>query len=350
VLFFSNLSGQWVPMVRTHFRNYEREGMKMSLNKFSQIILVFVFSFFFVLTLFPTQDSFARVRVVTSLPDFAAIAKEIGGDKVEVRSIGKGYQNPHFVDAKPSFIRDLNRADLLIYQGLDLEIGWLPVLITGSRNSKITGLSAPGRLDASTLITNILEVPTTRIDRSMGDIHAFGNPHYMLDPRNGILVAKGIAERLGQIDSENASFYEHNFEEFADRLVKEISEWEAQLAPFKGTKIVAYHKSWDYFANWAGFDEVGWIEPKPGIPPTPSHVAHLIAIMKNENVKLVIAESFYPQKTARIIAEKTGTEFLVLPSSVGAREGIDTYTQLIDTIVNELTGALTKLKNIEKAQ
>jgi zinc/manganese transport system substrate-binding protein len=122
------------------------------------------------------------------------------------------------------------------------------------------------------------------------------------------------------------------------------------LPPFKGTKIVAYHKSWDYFANWAGFDEVGWIEPKPGIPPTPSHVAHLIAIMKNENVKLVIAESFYPQKTARIIAEKTGTEFLVLPSSVGAREGIDTYTQLIDTIVNELTGALTKLKNIEKAQ
>jgi zinc/manganese transport system substrate-binding protein len=323
--------------------------MKMDLNKFPQFILVFVFSFLFVLTLFPTQDSFARVRVVTSLPDFTAIAKEIGGDKVEVKSIGKGYQDPHFVDAKPIFIRDLNRADLLIYQGLDLEIGWLPVLITGSRNSKITALSAPGRLDASTLITNILEVPTTKVDRSMGDIHPFGNPHYMLDPRNGILVAKGIADRLGQIDPENASFYEDNFKGFADRLIKKIRVWEAQLAPFKGTRIVAYHKSWDYFANWAGLDEVGWIEPKPGIPPTPSHVADLIEIMKNQNVKLVVAESFYPQKTARIIAEKTGTEFLALPSSVGAREGIDTYTELFDTIVNELTGALSKVTNAEKA-
>ena len=321
----------------------------MSFFRFPHIVLFFVASFLLGLSLFPTKDSFASVRVVTSLPDFAAITKEIGGDKVEVKSIGKGYQDPHFVDAKPIFIRDLNRADLLIYQGLDLEIGWLPVLITGSRNSKITGLSSPGRLDASTLITNILEVPTTKIDRSMGDIHPFGNPHYLLDPRNGILVAKGIAERLGQIDTENASFYEANFKQFADRLIKKISEWEAQLAPFKGTKIVAYHKSWNYFANWAGFDEVEWIEPKPGIPPTPSHVAELIESMKNENVKLVIAESYYPQKTARIIAEKTGTEFLVLPSSVGAREGIDTYMELFDTIVNDLTGALSKVKNVEKA-
>ncbi len=336
-------------MGRTHFRNYEREAKKMSSYKFPQIILFFAVSFLSGLSLFPAQDSFATVRVVTSLPDLAAITKEIGGDKIEVKSIGKGYQDPHFVDAKPIFIRDLNRADLLIYQGLDLEIGWLPVLITGSRNSKITALSAPGRLDASTLITNILEVPTTTIDRSMGDIHPFGNPHYMLDPRNGILVAKGIADRLGQIDPENASFYEDNFKEFADRLIKKITVWEAQLAPFKGTKIVAYHKSWDYFANWAGLDEVGWIEPKPGIPPTPSHVAELIESMKNENVKLVIAESYYPQKTARIIAEKTGSEFLVLPSSVGAKEGIDTYTQLFDTIVNDLTAALSKVTNDEKA-
>jgi zinc/manganese transport system substrate-binding protein len=321
----------------------------MSLYKFLQIILFSLISFLLGLTLFPTHDSFARVRVVTSLPDLAAIAQEIGGDKVDVKSIAKGYQDPHFVDAKPIFIRDLNRADLLVYQGLDLEIGWLPVLVTGSRNSKITALSAPGRLDASTLITNILEVPTTRIDRSMGDIHPFGNPHYMLDPRNGILVAKGIADRLGQIDPENASFYEDNFKEFADRLIKKIRVWEAQLAPFKGTEIVAYHKSWDYFANWAGLDEVGWIEPKPGIPPTPSHVAELIESMKNENVRLVIAESYYPQKTAHIIAEKTGSEFLVLPSSVGAREGIDTYTQLFDAIVNDLTAALSKVTNVEKA-
>ncbi|MGB7291385.1 MAG: metal ABC transporter substrate-binding protein [Thermodesulfobacteriota bacterium] len=317
-------------------------------KKFLNFLFVTI-SVSFLLIFISSGFAIAKVKIVASLPDFEAIAKEIGGDKVEVKSIAKGYQDPHFVDAKPSFIRDLNRADLLIYQGLDLEIGWLPVLITGSRNSKITSLSSPGRLDASTLISNILEVPRTRIDRSMGDIHPFGNPHYMLDPRNGILVARGIAERLGQIDPENASFYEDNFKQFADQLVKKIRVWEAELAPFKGTKIVAYHKSWDYFANWAGFDEVGWIEPKPGIPPTPSHVAQLIENMKNQNVKVVIAESFYPQKTARIIAEKTGSEFLVVPSSVEAREGIDTYPQLFDTIVNELIAALSKVKNVEKA-
>lgn len=317
-------------------------------KKFLNFLFVTI-SVSFLLIFISSGFAIAKAKIVASLPDFEAIAKEIGGDKVEVKSIAKGYQDPHFVDAKPSFIRDLNRADLLIYQGLDLEIGWLPVLITGSRNSKITSLSSPGRLDASILISNILEVPRTRIDRSMGDIHPFGNPHYMLDPRNGILVARGIAERLGQIDPENASFYEDNFKQFADQLVKKIRVWEAELAPFKGTKIVAYHKSWDYFANWAGFDEVGWIEPKPGIPPTPSHVAQLIENMKNQNVKVVIAESFYPQKTARIIAEKTGSEFLVVPSSVEAREGIDTYPQLFDTIVNELIAALSKVKNVEKA-
>ena len=322
--------------------------MMKARNKFLYFLFVTI-PVSFLLTFISTGFALAKVNIVTSLPDFEAIAKEIGGDKVEVKNIAKGYQDPHFVDAKPIFIRDLNRADLLIYQGLDLELGWLPVLITGSRNSKITSLSSPGRLDASTLVSNILEVPITKVDRSMGDIHPFGNPHYMLDPRNGILVAKGIAERLEQIDPENASFYEDNFRQFANRLTKKIRVWETELAPFKGTKIVAYHKSWDYFANWAGFDEVGWIEPKPGIPPSPSHVANLIKNMKQSDVKLVIAESFYPQKTARIIAEKTGSEFLVLPSSVGARQGIDTYTQLFDTIVNELTAALSKVKNVEKA-
>lgn len=317
-------------------------------NKFLYFLFVTI-PVSFLLTFISSGFALAKVKIVTSLPDFEAIAKEIGGDKVEVKNIARGYQNPHFVDAKPIFIRDLNRADLLIYQGLDLELGWLPILITGSRNSQITSLSSPGRLDASTLISNILEVPRTKVDRSMGDIHPFGNPHYMLDPRNGILVARGIAERLGQIDPENASFYQDNFKQFADRLTKKIGVWETELAPFKGTKIVAYHKSWDYFANWAGFEEVGWIEPKPGIPPSPSHVANLIKNMEHRDVKLVIAESYYPQKTARIIAEKTGSDFLVLPSMVGATKGIDTYTKLFDTIVDELTAALRKVKNVEKA-
>ena len=317
-------------------------------NRFISFVFIAI-SFLFLLIFMSSRVALAEVRIVTSVPDFAAIAQEIGADKVEIKSIAKGYQDPHFVDAKPIFVRDLNRADLLIYQGLDLELGWLPVLITGSRNSKITSLSSPGRLDASTSISNILEVPTTRVDRSMGDIHSFGNPHYTLDPRNGILVARGIAARLMQIDPENSTFYEENYKDFSRRLNEKIKEWDRELAPYKGTEVVTYHKSWIYFTNWAGFKEVGWIEPKPGIPPSPSHVANLIKSMELMNVKLVIAESYYPQKTARIIAEKTGSVFLVLPSSVGATEEIRTYIDLFDTIVSEITIALKKINKVDSA-
>ncbi|MGH7900599.1 MAG: metal ABC transporter substrate-binding protein [Thermodesulfobacteriota bacterium] len=317
-------------------------------NRFISFVFIAI-SFLFLLIFMSSRVALAKVQIVTSVPNFAAIAQEIGGDKVEVKSIAKGYQDPHFVDAKPIFIRDLNRADLLIYQGLDLEIGWLPVLITGSRNSKITSLSSPGRLDASTSISNILEVPTTRVDRSMGDIHSFGNPHYTLDPRNGILVARGIAARLMQIDPENSTFFEENYKDFSRRLNEKIKEWDRELAPYKGTEVVTYHKSWVYFTNWAGFKEVGWIEPKPGIPPSPSHVANLIKNMVLMNVKLVIAESYYPQKTARIIAEKTGSEFLVLPSSVGATEEVRTYIDLFDTIVSEITTASKKINKVDSA-
>jgi zinc/manganese transport system substrate-binding protein len=290
------------------------------------------------------QDTLGKVRVVTSVPDFASIAEEVGGDKVDVVSLAKGYQDPHFVDAKPSYVLLLNKSDLLIYNGLDLEIGWLPVLITGSRNSKISSAGSRGNLDASTVISNILEVPTTKVDRSMGDIHPFGNPHYMLDPRNGIAVARGIAERLKEIDPENATYYEERLNDFVRRLTAKIKEWDEKLAPYRGTEIVTYHKSWIYFSDWAGFKEVGYIEPKPGIPPSPSHVADLIKSMKQLNVKLVIAESYYPQKTPALVAEKTGAAFLVLPSSVDGREGIKTYFDHFDVIVSEVTSKLEGMK------
>jgi len=286
------------------------------------------------------QDTLAKVRVVTSVPTLAAIAEEIGGDKVEVEGLAKGYQDPHFVDAKPSYVLLLNKADLLLYTGLDLEIGWLPVLITGSRNSKITSINAPGNLNSSTLIPIVLEVPTVRVDRSMGDVHPLGNPHYMLDPRNGISVAKGIADRLKEIDPENASYYDERLKDFVKRLSAKIKEWDEKLVPYKGTEVVTYHKSWVYFSDWAGFKEVGYIEPKPGIPPSPSYVAELIRKMKEMNVKLVIAESYYPQKTPALIAEKTGASFLALPSQVGGREGINTYFDLFDAIVGEITSKL----------
>ena len=286
------------------------------------------------------EDALAKVRIVGSIPGFAAIAQEIGGDKVEVTSLSKGYQDPHFVDAKPSYVLLLNKSDLLLYTGLDLEIGWLPVLITGSRNSKITSINAPGNLNSSTLIPIVLEVPTVRVDRSMGDVHPLGNPHYMLDPRNGISVAKGIADRLKEIDPENASYYDERLKDFVKRLSAKIKEWDEKLVPYKGTEVVTYHKSWVYFSDWAGFKEVGYIEPKPGIPPSPSYVAELIRKMKEMNVKLVIAESYYPQKTPALIAEKTGASFLALPSQVGGREGINTYFDLFDAIVGEITSKL----------
>lgn len=284
----------------------------------------------------------AKVQVVTSIPDFASIAEEIGGDKVDVLSLAKGYQDPHFVDAKPTYVTRLNKADLLIYNGLDLEVGWLPILVTGARNSKISTLNSEGNVDASVFITDVLEVPSGPIDRSMGDVHPRGNPHYMLDPRNGIAVAKGIAAKLSEIDPENAPYYEENYERFAEHLKMKIKEWDEELAPYKGTEIVSYHKNLEYFTEWAGFKEAGFIEPKPGIPPTPSHVAELIKKMNSTGVKLVIASNYYPRKTGEIIAEKTGAVFLSIPTSVGGEDGIKTYTDLFDAIVGDISKALKK--------
>ena len=290
------------------------------------------------------QNAFAQVQIVTSVPDFAAIARDIGGNKVEAVSLAKGYQDPHFVDAKPVFVTKLNQADLVVYNGLELEAGWLPLLITGARNSDILAGNAVGHFDVSLSIKNKLDVHTGPIDRSMGDIHPGGNPHFMLDPRNGIPVARGIAARLIQIDPENAKFYEENFKNFISTLKLKISEWESELAPFKGTKVVTYHELWIYLTKWAGLEEAGTVELKPGIPPTPSHVADLIKRMQTLEVKLIIAANYYPQKTPEIIAQKTGATFLALPTMVEGEEGINTYIELFDSLVGEITSALKNNK------
>lgn len=339
ILFFFNFNTQLALMGHIHFKNKEINLMRLyKIFQFAALsvylaVLLTTFSFIY------AQVASAKVKVVASLPTFGEIAKEVGGDKVDVKSLAKGYQDPHFVDGKPSFILDLNKADLLIHAGLELEIGWLPPLVTGARNSKILPNNI-GNLDCSTLISNILEVPTTKIDRSMGDIHPGGNPHYWLDPRNGIAVAKGIAERLKEIDPKNASYYDERLGDFTKRLSAKIKEWDEKLAPYKGTQIVTYNKSWVYFSDWAGFDEVGYVEPKPGIPPSPSYVVELISNIQKMNVKLVIAESFYPQKAPALIAQKAGASLLVLPSEVGARDGINTYSDLFDAIVGEIISKL----------
>ena len=305
--------------------------LKITTVIISLFLTIFVFS----------SSAFAEINIVTTVPDLAAIAKEIGGDNVKVKSLGKGYQNPHYVDAKPSYIVDLNKADMLIYVGLDLEIGWLPILVTGARNSKINSPNFGGSLDTSTLVP-LMDVYNTKVDRSQGDIHPGGNPHYLLDPRRALIVANGIAERLSEIDPENALSYETNLSGFAGRLEGKIIEWDKSLAPYRGTKVFTYHKLWTYFIDWADFVEEGTIEPKPGIPPSPKHVAELIKIAENSEVKLVLSANYYPKKTGEQIAKTAGIPFLSLPVQVGGQKGINSYTELIDDIVNSITSTLEK--------
>ncbi len=305
--------------------------LKITAVTISLFLTIFVFS----------GSALAELNIVTTVPDLASIAKDIGGDNVNVKSLGKGYQNPHYVDAKPSYIVDLNKADLLISIGLDLEIGWLSILVTGARNSKINSPNFDGNLNTSTLVP-LMDVYQTKVDRSQGDIHPEGNPHFLLDPRRAIIVANGIAERLTEIDPENALSYETNLAGFASKLEAKIIEWDKSLAPYKGTKIFTYHKLWTYFIDWADFEEKGTIEPKPGIPPSPRHVADLIKIAESSDVKLVLSANYYPKKTGEQIASTAGIPFLSLPVQVGGENGIDSYTSLIDNIVNSITSTLKK--------
>lgn len=292
------------------------------------------------------SSAFARINVVASVPDLASIAKEIGRDKVSVKSIAKGYQNPHYVDAKPSYVLDLNKADLLIYMGLDLEVGWLPILVTGARNSNINSPGSNGRLDASTLIPVKLDVPKVRIDRSMGDIHPGGNPHFMLNPRYATIVAKGIADKLSQLDPENSASYESNLVHFTNRMETKIKKWRDMLAPYQGTKVLTYHKTWTYFIDWAGLQEAGTIEPKPGIPPSPKYMAYIIKLARSSDIKLVISSSYAPKKDPKSIADKANIPFISLPSQVGAEKTITIYTELIDSIISKLISALKDGKTL----
>jgi zinc/manganese transport system substrate-binding protein len=276
----------------------------------------------------------AKVHVVTSIETFADLARKVGGDRVEVKSLSHGYMDPHYVEPKPSLVIDLNRADLLVHVGLELEIGWLPPLVLGARNDKI-GRGQPGNLDASTQIP-VLDVPATRVDRSMGDIHPQGNPHYWIPPDNALIVAREIAARLGQIDGAGTATYQANLKKFQDEIARRRVEWEKRAAKVRGMKIVTYHKSWSYVSKWLGLQEVGYIEPKPGIPAPPSHIASLIAFMRREGVKVILMESFYPRNTVDLVASKAGAKALVMPSDVGATPEIKDYFSLVDAIVAKL--------------
>jgi len=279
----------------------------------------------------------AKLNIVASTPDIGAVTKEIGKDKVEVTSIAKPTEDPHFVDAKPSFIVKLNKADMLIEGGLQLEIGWLPNLVVGARNQKILS-GEKGYLIASAGVP-IIEVPTTA-DRAMGDVHPMGNPHFMIDPLNGKIVAMHICERLCQIDAANCAYYKDNLKDFTKRLDQKLSEWQKMLEPFRGTKIVTYHKTFPYFANRFNLNVVGTLEPKPGIPPSPTHINSLIPKMKNEGVKLILIEQFRERKVPEFVAAQTGAKVVILPIMVGGQKETDDYLALFDYTINQIVSAL----------
>jgi zinc/manganese transport system substrate-binding protein len=285
-----------------------------------------------------TLPAHAALNVVTTTQDLASIAQEVGGDRIKVTPLAKGYQDPHAVEAKPSFVLTLNRADLLIVVGRDLEIGWLPPLITQSRNGKIQP-GSNGYLDPSQS-AKILELPTGTITRAMGDVHPLGNPHYWLDPENGRRIAGAIKDKLSQLDAANASFYAQREADFSRRLNEAQQRWKSQMAPYKGLKVVTYHRSWANFVDAFGLEVIGYVEPKPGIPPTPQHTLDVINAMNAQKVKLILVEPYFDLKTPNSIADKTGARVVVLPPSVGGVASAPDYFKLFDTNIALLVEAI----------
>jgi zinc/manganese transport system substrate-binding protein len=282
----------------------------------------------------------SKLNVVTTTEDLAAIAREVGGDRITVESIARGYQDPHFVEAKPSFILKLQKADLLIVVGRELEIGWLPPLIQQSRNAKVQ-VGAQGYLDASQR-ARILDIPTGQVTRAEGDVHPQGNPHYWLDPENGKAVAREIADKLSELRPNDRATFDQRLTAFNGRIDDAEKRWLAAMQPYKGVKVVTYHRSFPNFAERFGLDIVGYVEPRPGIPPSPQHTLDLINDMKRQNVKLVLVEPYFDLKTPNSIGRETGAQVLVLPPSVGGVKEVTDYFALFDYDINLLVGALKK--------
>ena len=282
-----------------------------------------------------------KLTVITTTEDLASIAREVGGDRITVEPIARGYQDPHFVEAKPSFILKLQKADILVAVGRDLEIGWLPPLIQQSRNAKVQ-VGGSGYVDAS-LQARILEIPQGQITRAEGDVHPLGNPHYWLDPENGKIVAREIADKLSQLRPGDRAYFEQRLTDFTARVAEAEKRWESLMAPFKGTKVVTYHRSFPNFAARFGLDVIGYVEPRPGIPPSPQHTLDLINDMKRQNVKVVLVEPYFDLKTPNSIGRETGAEVLVMPPSVGGVKEVSDYFKLFDYDINLLIGALKKV-------
>jgi zinc/manganese transport system substrate-binding protein len=289
-----------------------------------------------------TAPAAGKLNVVAATEDLAAIAREVGGDQVTAESIAKGYQDPHFVEPKPSFILKLQKADLLLVVGLQLEIGWLPPLITQSRNGKIQPGGA-GYMDMSQYC-QILEIPQGPVNRAMGDVHPLGNPHYWLDPENGRRIEKALADKFGSTQPAGAAGFAARYADFDKRLTEAEKGGQARMAPYKGRKVVTYHRSWPNFCERFGLNVVEYVEPKPGIPPTPNHTLDVINLMKREGVKLILVEPYFDLRAPNKIAQDVGGQVVVLMPSVGGVKEITNYFQLFDYDINLLANAFEKTK------
>ena len=283
------------------------------------------------LSLFISVSAQAKLKVVATLPIFSSIAQEIGKDQVEIVTLGKSNQDPHFIDPKPSYVVALSNADVLVHGGLELESGWLPPLVSQSRNSKILPQSL-GNIDVS-LGLSLLEVPTGKVDRSAGDIHPAGNPHVWMDPRNVVVISQTIAKKLAQVSPAQADFFMKNQTDFSQDLQSHIKLWQSAIDEVKGQNIITYHKSFTYLADWMHLEVVGHIEPKPGIPPSTSHVDSLIELAKTKPVMAIVSEDFYPKKMPEYLSEKLKKPFLHLATQPQAGES---YIHFMESIVQAL--------------
>jgi zinc/manganese transport system substrate-binding protein len=261
-----------------------------------------------------SSPAHAIVHVVTTTQTFRDLAEQVGGDKIQATALVGDAIDPHFLDPKPSYALLLNRAQLLIFVGLDLEIGWLPPLLAQSRNPDIQR-GQLGSLDASTAGISVLDVGLG-VSRAQGDIHPLGNPHYWLIPENAEHVAHAIAARLAQLDPDNASFYDRRYRDFLARTEDKAKAWLARARGLQGVKVVTYHKSWTYLTAWLGMKEIGYVEPKPGVPPDPAHLAKLVQSARQDGARFVLVESYYPRNTAQRVAELGHMKLMVLPPDV----------------------------------
>ena len=279
----------------------------------------------------------ADLDVVTTTADLAAIAEVIGGAHVDAVSLTPGTRDPHYAEAKPSMIRRVYQADLFLVIGAEMEIGWLPALLRAGRNADVLP-GAPGFLDLSS-VARLLDVPRGPVSRDQGDVHRLGNPHYWLDPENGRRMGRAIAARMAELDRDNAAAYQGGLAAFEAALDRKLPEWRAALAPLKGTPVIAYHTSFRYLSAAFGFDIVGLVEPKPGIAPTAAHLGDLVGKIAAEGIELLIIEPYYERRSSGYLNERTGIRVAVIPQSVGAEDGIDTYLDLFDAIVVALRQA-----------